>query len=57
MPTEIKKLLEEHRIQFVDLRFTDLRGKEHHVTIPTNKADDHFFKHGKVFDGSSIAGW
>ncbi len=57
MPANIKKLIEEHRIEFVDLRFTDLRGKEHHVTIPKSKADDHFYQHGKVFDGSSIAGW
>jgi glutamine synthetase len=57
MSAVVKKLIEKHNIQFVDLRFTDLRGKEHHVTIPSNKADDGFFKHGKVFDGSSIAGW
>jgi len=57
MSKDIKKLIEEHNVQFVDLRFTDLRGKEHHVTIPQSKADEHFFKHGKVFDGSSIAGW
>jgi glutamine synthetase len=57
MSAVVKKLIEEHNILFVDLRFTDLRGKEHHVTIPKDKADDHFFKHGKVFDGSSIAGW
>ncbi|MDR3492201.1 MAG: type I glutamate--ammonia ligase [Gammaproteobacteria bacterium] len=57
MANAINKLIEEHGIQFVDLRFTDLRGKEHHVTIPKDKADENFFKHGKVFDGSSIAGW
>lgn len=57
MPATIKKLIEEHKVEFVDLRFTDMRGKEHHVTIPKNKADEAFFKYGKVFDGSSIAGW
>ncbi len=57
MPAHIKKMLEEHKIEFVDLRFCDLRGKEHHVTIPKSKVDDNLFKHGKVFDGSSIAGW
>jgi len=57
MANAINKLIEEHDIQFVDLRFTDLRGKEHHLTIPRNKVDESFFKHGKVFDGSSIAGW
>ena len=57
MSASVKKMIEENNVQFVDLRFTDLRGKEHHVTIPKEKADDHLFKHGKVFDGSSIAGW
>lgn len=57
MPAEIKKLIEQNSVEFVDLRFTDLRGKEHHVTIPKSKVDDNLFKHGKVFDGSSIAGW
>lgn len=51
------QMIEEHDIEFIDLRFTDLRGKEHHVTIPQNKADDHFFKYGKAFDGSSLCGW
>lgn len=57
MSSVIKKLIDEHHVQFVDLRFTDLRGKEHHVTIPQGKVDDNFFRHGKVFDGSSIVGW
>lgn len=57
MSAAVYKLIETHNVQFVDLRFTDLRGKEHHVTVPKDKADDHFFRHGKVFDGSSIAGW
>lgn len=57
LPVNIEKLIEQQNIEFVDLRFTDLRGKEHHVTIPVSKVDDNLFKHGKVFDGSSIAGW
>jgi glutamine synthetase len=57
MPAKIKKMLEEHQVKFIDLRFCDLRGKEHHVTIPGNKVDDNLFKNGKVFDGSSIVGW
>ncbi|MFU8798311.1 MAG: type I glutamate--ammonia ligase, partial [Gammaproteobacteria bacterium] len=43
--------------KFIDLRFTDLRGKEHHITIPVEHANTDFFLHGKAFDGSSIAGW
>ena len=57
MAQTIEKLIQDHHVKFVDLRFTDLRGKEHHVTIPVSKVDDNLFKHGKVFDGSSIAGW
>lgn len=57
MSSHIKKMLKEHEIEFVDLRFCDLRGKEHHVTLPQNKIDDNFFKYGKAFDGSSICGW
>jgi glutamine synthetase len=53
----IAKLIQEYDIEFVDLRFCDLRGKEHHVTLPKDKVDDHFFKYGKAFDGSSLPGW
>jgi len=44
-------------VLFVDLRFTDTRGKEQHMTIPANLVDASFFEEGKAFDGSSIAGW
>jgi glutamine synthetase len=44
-------------IKFVDLRFTDTRGKEQHVTVPAHTIDAGFFKDGKMFDGSSISGW
>jgi glutamine synthetase len=39
------------------LRFTDTRGKEQHVSIPASQVDEDFFEDGKMFDGSSIAGW
>jgi len=51
------KTIEENKIKFVDLRFTDTRGKEQHMTVPIRMVDEDFFKHGKMFDGSSIAGW
>jgi len=56
-PKAVEKLMIENKVEFVDLRFTDLLGKEHHVTVPRNKVDDALFRQGKVFDGSSIAGW
>ena len=54
---KVLKLMKNHEVEFVDLRFTDLRGKEQHVSLPQNKIDDTFFKYGKAFDGSSICGW
>ncbi|MGI9258568.1 MAG: glutamate--ammonia ligase [Gammaproteobacteria bacterium] len=56
-PDDIQKLLKEKNVKFVDLRFTDTRGKEQHVTVPTHQIDDTFFEEGKMFDGSSISGW
>ncbi|VVC76583.1 Glutamine synthetase [Aquicella siphonis] len=53
----VRELIKEHEVEFVDLRFTDLRGKEHHVTLPQAKIDDNFFTYGKAFDGSSLCGW
>ena len=56
-PADILKLIKEKNIKFVDLRFTDTRGKEQHVTMPSHAMDDSFFEEGKMFDGSSISGW
>lgn len=53
----VLKMIKDHEVEFVDLRFTDLRGKEHHVTLPESKIDDSFFVYGKAFDGSSLCGW
>ena len=56
-PEEILKTIEESDVRFVDFRFTDTRGKEQHVSVPTSVVDEDTFEHGKMFDGSSIAGW
>ena len=56
-PTDILKLIKEKNVKFVDLRFTDTRGKEQHVTVPGHVIDEGFFESGKMFDGSSISGW
>ena len=56
-PTDVIKLIKEKEVKFADLRFTDTRGKEQHVTIPARLVDDELFRDGKMFDGSSIAGW
>jgi len=54
---KVQKLIQEHDVEFVDLRFADMLGKQHHVTFPAHAADDALFEEGKMFDGSSIAGW
>ena len=50
-------LIRDCEARWVDLRFTDTRGKEQHVTIPSKEVDEDFFEDGKMFDGSSISGW
>ncbi|MCL4721432.1 MAG: glutamate--ammonia ligase [Gammaproteobacteria bacterium] len=56
-PADALKFLQEKEAKFVDLRFTDTRGKEQHLTIPARSVDAGFFEDGKMFDGSSIGGW
>jgi len=50
-------LIKDNEVTWVDLRFTDTCGKEHHVSIPASEVKDDFFEEGKMFDGSSINGW
>ena len=54
---KILKTLKEKKYRFVDLRFCDTLGKEQHVSLPVKAADEDLFEEGKMFDGSSIAGW
>lgn len=54
---KVLQLIKDNEVKFADLRFADTRGKEQHVTIPATAIDDDFFENGKMFDGSSIAGW
>lgn len=54
---KVLQLIKDNEVKFIDLRFTDTKGKEQHVTLPAAVAGDEFFEYGKMFDGSSIAGW
>src|ERR671913_1286897 len=54
---DVTKMIKDNEVKFVDLRFTDTKGKEQHVTVPTKAFGDDKFKDGHAFDGSSIAGW
>ena len=53
----VMDMLKEHDVQFVDLRFTDPRGKWQHTAQHVSTINDDFFTNGIMFDGSSIAGW
>ncbi|CAH8210115.1 glutamate--ammonia ligase [Vibrio aestuarianus] len=53
----VLSLIQENEVKFIDLRFTDTKGKEQHISIPAHQIDADFFEEGKMFDGSSVAGW
>ena len=53
----VMKMLQDGEAKFVDLRFTDTRGKEMHMSVPATIIENDFFENGKMFDGSSISGW
>ncbi len=57
MSVNTLNLIKENDVKWVDLRFTDTKGKEHHVSIPSSYVDEEFFEVGQMFDGSSISGW
>ena len=54
---EILKLIKDKQVEFVDLRFTDPKGKLQHLTMDTTVVDEEMLDKGVFFDGSSIAGW
>ena len=56
-PSDVIKMIKDKEVKWADLRFTDTRGKEQHVTVPAKVVDEGLFRDGKMFDGSSIAGW
>ncbi|MHA1571783.1 MAG: glutamine synthetase beta-grasp domain-containing protein, partial [Alphaproteobacteria bacterium] len=58
--SDIEKVLEmmkENDVQYVDLRFTDPRGKWQHTAQHVSTMTEDAFTDGIMFDGSSIAGW
>ncbi len=57
MADNLVKMMKEKDVEFVDLRFTDPRGKMQHVTFDKGMVDEDFFEEGQMFDGSSVAGW
>lgn len=53
---QIRQIIDEYGIKFVDLRFTDFT-RDRHVSVPVSQIDEDFFRYGKMFDGSSIPGF
>ena len=54
---KVLKQMKDKDIEYVDLRFTDPRGKLQHVTMDSKVVDEEMLDEGIFFDGSSIAGW
>ncbi len=54
---DVLKMIKENEAKFIDLRFTDTRGKEMHVSVPASGFSIDKFEEGHAFDGSSVAGW
>ncbi len=54
---DIMKQIKDNDVKFVDLRFTDPKGKLQHVTMDVVAVDEDMFADGVMFDGSSIGGW
>ncbi len=51
------KQIKDEGVEYIDIRFTDPRGKMQHVTAIVDIVDEDWFEEGYMFDGSSIAGW
>jgi glutamine synthetase len=55
--SDVLSTINEYGVKFVDFRFTDTKGKEQHVSVPAHTIEEDTFTEGKMFDGSSVAGW
>lgn len=54
---DILKMIKDHKVENVDFRFTDSKGKFHHITYRATHVDEVVLQQGLGFDGSSIEGW
>lgn len=57
MTNKVLEMIKENDVQYVDFRFTDPRGKWHHISQHVSTVDEDFLAEGVMFDGSSIEGW
>jgi glutamine synthetase len=56
-PADVMRLIKDHGIQIVDMRFVDFPGQWQHTSFPVSHIDEKTFEEGLGFDGSSIRGW
>lgn len=56
-PQEVVDYIVANEVKFIDIRFTDLPGNQHHFTVPASSVDEDFFVTGQMFDASSIPGF
>ena len=54
---EIVKRIKDEEIEWVDVRFTDPKGKWQHLSMCASVIDEDALEEGLMFDGSSIEGW
>ena len=55
--SDIVQRLKDEEIEWLDLRFTDPKGKWQHLSMCAGVIDEDSLEEGLMFDGSSIAGW
>lgn len=56
-PQEVLKMIQDHNIELIDLKFVDMLGIWQHCTFHRSLIDEDSFTDGVAFDGSSIRGW
>ena len=54
-PGDILKMIKDKEIDWIDLRFTDPKGKWHHLTMARRVIDEDNLDEGFMFDGSSLS--
>ncbi len=54
---DVLKFVADEKVEYVNVRFTDLVGAWHHLTFPIGELSESSFEDGFGFDGSSLRGW
>jgi len=54
---KVLDLIKEEEIEYVDLRYSDTKGKMYHISMCADLVDEDMFEEGVMFDGSSVPGW